>query len=145
VRRDGGGIGVSFWELGYQRGAVAMSVLHDTHNISVVGATDSDMAAAMNRVAEMGGGITVIRDGVIKAEVPLPIAGLMTDRPLPEVVAGLDEVNEEAAKLSPGRLLGSNPVDTQTFIFLTCFPWGIVLTDRGLVNVRNGEPVPAVW
>ena len=93
----------------------------------------------------MGGGITVIRDGVIKAEVPLPIAGLMTDRPLPEVVAGLDKVNEEAAKLSPGRLLGSNPVDTQTFIFLTCFPWGIVLTDRGLVNVRNGEPVPAVW
>lgn len=145
VRRGGGGVGVSFWELGYQRGAVAMSVLHDTHNISVVGATDADMAAAVNRVAEIGGGIVVVRDGAVKAEVPLPIAGLMTDRPLPEVVASLEKVNEEAAKLSPGRLLGSNPVDTQTFIFLTCYPWGIVLTDRGLVNVRSGEAVPAVW
>ncbi|HIH88380.1 TPA: adenine deaminase [Candidatus Bathyarchaeota archaeon] len=145
VRRDGGGMGISFWELGYTRGAVAMSVLHDTHNISVVGATDSDMAAAVNRVAEMGGGIVVVRDGAVKAEVPLPIAGLMTDRPLPEVVAGLDKVNAEAAKLSPGKLLGPSPVDTQTFIFLTCFPWGIVLTDRGLVNVRTGQPVPSVW
>ena len=145
VRRDGGGIGISFWELGYQHGAVAMSVLHDTHNISVVGATDFDMAKAVNRVAEMGGGITVIRDGAIKAEVPLPIAGLMTDRPLPEVVADLDRVNEEAAKLSPGKLLGPNPVDTQTFIFLTCFPWGIVLTDKGLINVRTGQPVKTIW
>jgi adenine deaminase len=145
VRRDGGGIGISFWELGYQHGAVAMSVLHDTHNISVVGATDFDMAKAVNRVAEMGGGITVIRDGAIKAEVPLPIAGLMTDRPLPEVVADLDRVNEEAAKLSPGKLLGPNPVDTQTFIFLTCFPWGIVLTDKGLINVRTGQPVQTIW
>jgi adenine deaminase len=145
IRRDGGGMGVSFWELGYKHGAVAMSVLHDTHNISVVGATDSDMARAVNRVAEMGGGITIVRDGIVKAEVPLPIAGLMTDRPIPEVVAGLDKLNEEAAKLDPGKLLGPNPVDTQTFIFLTCFPWGIVLTDRGLVNVRTGQPVPAVW
>jgi adenine deaminase len=145
VRRDGGGIGTSFWELGYQHGAVAMSVLHDTHNISVVGATDSDMAAAVNRVAEIRGGIVVVRDSKVKAEVLLPIAGLMSDRPLPEVVSGLDKVNEEAAKLKPGKLLGPHPVDNQSFIFLTCFPWGIVLTDRGLVNVRTGEPVPAVW
>jgi adenine deaminase len=145
VRRDGGGLGVSFWEIGYQHGAVAMSVLHDSHNISVVGATDSDMARAVNRVAEMGGGIAIVRDGDVKAEVPLPIAGLMTDRPLPEVVAGLDRVNEEATKLSPGKLLGPNPVDTQTFIFLTCYPWGIVLTDRGFINVRTGQPVSPVW
>ena len=102
------------------------------------------MALAVNRVAEMGGGIVVMRDGVVKADVPLPIAGLMTDRPLTEVITGLDRVNEEAAKLDPGKLLGPNPVDTQTFIFLTCFPWGIVLTDRGLVNVRTGQPVPGV-
>ena len=145
IRRDGGGIGISFWELGYQHGAVAMSVLHDTHNISVVGANDPDMARAVNRVAEMGGGIAVVRDGAVKAGVPLPIAGLMTDRPLPEVVAGLDRVNEEATKLSPGKLLGPNPVDTQTFIFLTCFPWGIVLTDMGLINVRTGQPILPVW
>jgi adenine deaminase len=103
------------------------------------------MAFAVNRVAEIGGGIVVVRDSAVKAEIPLPIAGLMTDRPLPEVVAGLDKINEEAAKLGPGKLLGSHPVDTQSFIFLTCFPWGIVLTDRGLVNVRSGEAVPAIW
>ncbi len=145
VRRDGGGIGTSFWELGYQRGAIAMSVLHDTHNISVVGATDADMAVAVNRVAEIRGGIVVVNDGEVKAEIPLPIAGLMTDKPLLEVVARLNRINEEAAKLGPGKLLGPHPVDTQTFIFLTCFPWGIVLTDRGLVNVRTGEALPAIW
>jgi adenine deaminase len=145
IRRDGGGIGVSFWELGYQNGAVAMSILHDTHNISVVGATDSDMAKAVNHVAEMGGGIAVVSGGDLKADISLPIAGLMTDRPLPEVVEKLDKINEEAAKLSPGRLLGTNPVDTQSFIFLTCFPWGIVLTDKGLVNVKTGRPVSPIW
>ncbi len=145
IRRDGGGLGISFWELGYTAGAVAMSVLHDSHNISVVGATDVDMATAVNRVAEIGGGIVVVRDGAIKAEVALPIAGLMTDRPLEEVVSSLDRVNEEAAELHPSRLLGPNPVDTQTFIFLTCYPWGIVLTDRGLINVRNGETLSAIW
>lgn len=145
IRRDGGGLGISFWELGYQYGAIAMSVLHDSHNISVIGANDADMARAVNRVAEMGGGIVVVKSGIIKADVPLPIAGLMTDKPLSEVVAGLDKVNEEAAKLVPGKLLGPNPVDTQTFIFLTCFPWSIVLTDKGLVNVRTGQWLPPVW
>ena len=103
------------------------------------------MARAVNRVAEMGGGIAVVRDGAVKAEIPLPIAGLMTDKPLPEVITRLDKVNEEAVKLVPGKLLGSNPVDTQTFIFLTCYPWGIVLTDKGLINVRNGQSVPVAW
>ncbi|MCX6642016.1 MAG: hypothetical protein NTV15_01330, partial [Candidatus Bathyarchaeota archaeon] len=145
VSRDGKSIGISFWELGYQHGAVAMSILHDSHNISVVGATDADIAKAVNRVAEMGGGIAVVRDGVIKAEIVLSIAGLMTDRPLSEVVSGLVKVNEEAAKLSPGKLLGLDPVDTHTFIFLTCFPWNIVLTDQGLVNVRIGEKLSSVW
>jgi len=145
VRRGGGGIGVGFWEIGYEAGAVAMSVLHDSHNVSVIGATDAEMARAVNRVAEMGGGIAVVRGNEVVAEVPLPIAGLMTDRPPEEVVSGLERVNKEAAKLRPGKLLGANPVDTQTFIFLTCFPWGIVLTDRDLFNVRTGRPVTAVW
>ncbi len=145
IRRDGRGMGISFWELGYQRGAVAMSILHDSHNISVVGATDVEMADASNRVAELGGGIVVVEGGEVRAEIALPVAGLMTDRPLNEVVSALERVNEEAARLKPGKLLGNNPVDTQTFIFLTCYPWGTVLTDRGLFNVRSGEKVSTVW
>ena len=137
-------MGVSFWKVGYQRGAVATSVLHDSHNISVIGANDADMAVAVNRVAEIEGGIVVVNDGKVMAEISLPIGGIMTDRPLDEVVVALDKINEEADKLEPGEL-GPHPVDSQTFIFLTCFPWGIVLTDLGLFNARTGDKIPAVW
>jgi len=144
VNRHGKGLGVSFWKVGYQRGAVASSVLHDSHNISVIGANDSDMATAVNRVAEIEGGIVVVNNGKILAEISLPIGGIMTDRPLDEVVAALDKINMEVDKLEPSEL-GEHPVDSQTFIFLTCFPWGIVLTDLGLFNTRTGEKIPAVW
>jgi adenine deaminase len=144
VNRHGKGLGVSFWKVGYQRGAVASSVLHDSHNISVIGANDADMATAVNRVAENEGGIVVVDNGVIKAEISLSIGGIMTDRPLDEVVSALDRINEEADKLEPGEL-GAHSVDSQTFIFLTCFPWGIVLTDLGLFNARTGEKIPSVW
>jgi len=144
VNRHGKGLGVSFWKVGYQRGAVATSVLHDSHNISVIGANDADMATAVNRIAEIEGGIVVVDGGEIKAEISLPIGGIMTDRPLDEVVAALDKINAEADKLEPGEL-GAHPVDSQTFIFLTCFPWAIVLTDLGLFNARTGEKIPAVW
>lgn len=144
VNRHGKGLGASFWKVGYQRGSVASSVLHDSHNISVIGACDADMATAVNRVAEIEGGIVVVDGGEVKAEISLPIGGIMTDSPLDEVVAALDKINIEADKLEPGEL-GDHPVDSQTFIFLTCFPWGIVLTDLGLYNVRTGEKIPAVW
>ena len=135
VNRHGKGLGVSFWKVGYQRGAVASSVLHDS---------DADMAAAVNRVAEIEGGIVVVDGSEVKAEISLPIGGIMTDSPLDEVVAALDKINMDADKLEPGEL-GDHPVDSQTFIFLTCFPWGIVLTDLGLYNARTGEKIPAVW
>lgn len=144
VNRHGKGLGVSFWKVGYQRGAVATSVLHDSHNISVIGANDHDMATAVNRVAEIEGGIVVVDSGEVKAEISLPIGGIMTDRPLDEVVTALDKINMEAEQLEPNEL-GDHPVDSQTFIFLTCFPWGIVLTDKGLYNARSGEKIPSVW
>jgi adenine deaminase len=102
------------------------------------------MATAVNRVAEIEGGIVVVNDGKVMAEISLPIGGIMTDRPLDEVVAALDKINMEVDKLEPSEL-GEHPVDSQTFIFLTCFPWGIVLTDLGLFNTRTGEKIPAVW
>lgn len=144
VNRSGGGVGVSFWKVGYREGAVATSILHDSHNISVIGATDEDMAFAVNRVAALEGGIAVVKDGQVLAEVSLPIGGLMTDSPPDEVIDALERVNEEARGLHPGSLLGDDPVDAQTFIFLTCHPWGIVLTDKGLINVQTGESLPAV-
>lgn len=90
-----GNIGIGFWRWGFRRGAVAMSVLHDSHNISVVGANDQDMAVAINRVAEIQGGIVVVENGRILAELPLPIFGLMSDAP-PEEVAELSRAVEQA-------------------------------------------------
>ena len=144
VDRHGRSIGVSFWKVGYKEGAIAMSILHDSHDISVIGATDGEMAFAVNRVIEIGGGIAVVRDDKALAEISLPIGGLMSDRPHDEVIEDLRRIDEEAATLCPGSLLGEDPVNTQTFMFLTCYPRRIVLTDQGLMDVETGEKIPAV-
>jgi len=88
---------------GIQRGAIASTVAHDAHNIMVVGARDAsgpgDMSVAIARVAEMGGGQVVVVDGKVVAEVALPIAGLMSPKPLLEVAAEIDRVVEAARDL----------------------------------------------
>jgi adenine deaminase len=145
VNRFGRGIGVSFWEVGYREGAVAMSVLHDSHHISVIGATDGEMAVAVNRVMEMGGGIVVVRGERAQAELPLPIAGLMSDAHPKKVVEGLRRVREAAEALEPSPQLGEDPIDAQSFLFLTCYPRKIALTDKGLINLKTGERIPPIW
>ena len=122
VNRFNGRIGISFWRVGYREGAVAMSILHDSHHISVIGATDEEMALAVNRVAEMGGGIVVVHNGRVEAELPLPIAGLMSDEHPERVIEGLRRVKEAAEALGPSPLLGEDPIDAQSFIFLILPP-----------------------
>lgn len=145
VNRFGRGLGVSFWEVGYREGAVAMSILHDSHHISVIGATDGEMALAVNRVVKMGGGIVVVNDCEIQAELSLPIGGLMSDDSPKRVIEGLRRVREAAEALEPSPLLGEDPIDTQSFLFLTCHPRKIALTDRGLIDLERGERIPPVW
>jgi len=145
VNRFDGGVGVSFWEVGYGEGAVAMSILHDSHHISVIGATDGEMALAVNRVAEMGGGIAVVHGGRVEAELPLPIAGLMSDDHPERVMEGLRRVKEAARALRPSPPLGEDPIDAQSFLFLTCHPRRIALTDKGLIDLKTGERIPPVW
>jgi len=145
VDRFGRGMGISFWRVGYRKGAVAMSILHDSHDISVIGATDEEMAFAVNRVVELGGGIVVVEGRKVLAEISFPIAGLMTDEAPEKVARALREVNEEAKKLEPDPSLGDHPVDAQTFMFLTCYPRKIMLTANGLINLQTGEKIPPVW
>ncbi len=145
VDRYGRSIGISFWKVGYEKGAVAMSVLHDSHNISVIGATDEEMAFAVNRVVELGGGIVVVKGKNVLAEVSLPIGGLMTDRSPDKVIRELEIINERAKMLKPDPSLEPNPIDTQTFLFLTCYPRKIMLTAKGLINLQTGEKIPPVW
>ncbi len=116
---------------GLTGGALASSVGHDSHNICVVGASDADMAIAVNRLIDLGGGFAAIRDGQVLAELPLPIAGLMSDRPFEEVEAGLRRLRE--AVRSMGCAL-SEPFLQLAFLPLPVIPH-LKITDMGLFDV----------
>jgi adenine deaminase len=135
----GGGVGLGLARgLGLKRGAIASSVAHDSHNIVVVGATDAEMRAAVAAVAEMDGGQVVVADGEVLAACPLPIAGLMSDRPLEEVrdqVAALTAAAHELGCSLP------DPLMTLSFLALPVIP-ALKLTDKGLVDVNRFDFVP---
>jgi adenine deaminase len=123
---------------GLQRGALASTVAHDSHNLVVVGASDSAMIAAARAVAESRGGLAVAVDQRVLAFLPLPIAGLMSPRPLEEVCRALDALNEAA------RSLGSplpHPFMALSFVALPVIP-RLKITDRGLVDVETFQLVP---
>ena len=127
---------------GIQRGAIASTVAHDAHNIMVVGARDAsgpaDMSVAIARVAEMGGGQVVVVDGKVVAEVALPIAGLMSPKPLLEVAAEIDRVVEAAREL--GITLDA-PFMALSFLGLSVIP-DLRITDLGLIDVNEFAIVP---
>src|SRR4029453_12951578 len=92
-----GRIGLGFVRgFGLQKGAMASTIAHDAHNIVVVGADDGDMARAVQRISELGGGIVVIESRGVQAELPLPVAGLLSDAPLAEVVEASEACVEAA-------------------------------------------------
>ena len=123
---------------GLQRGALASSVAHDAHNIVVVGMSDSDMAFAVQRLAEIGGGIVAVEDAKVLAECPLPIAGLLSDAPLADVIAQSRACNDAAHALG---WTGATPFLTLSFLGLSVIP-SLKITDRGLVDVDRFELVP---
>ena len=81
---------------GLRAGAIASSVAHDAHNCVVVGADPGDMAAALARIAQLGGGQVAVLDGRVLAEVALPLAGLMSDRPAAQVAEQIRELSAVA-------------------------------------------------
>ena len=117
---------------GLKSGAVATSISHDSHNIIVVGANEEDMAAAVNRVVELGGGIVVMDGGKMLGELQLQIAGIMSEAPLVEVNAALENAKEQAFKLGVSR--GVDPFMTLSFMALTVIPT-LRLTTRGVFDV----------
>ena len=123
---------------GLQRGALASTVAHDAHNIVVVGMTDRDMAFAVERLVEIGGGIVAVDGLHVLAECPLPIAGLLADASLAEVVAWSRACNEAAHGLG---WTGATPFLTLSFLGLSVIPH-LKITDRGLVDVDRFEIVP---
>jgi adenine deaminase len=134
-----GRIGLGFVSgSGLQRGALASTVAHDAHNIVVVGMSDEDMAAAVTRLAEIGGGIVAVEGGAVLAECPLPVAGLLSDAPLHVVIEQSRACNEAAASLG---WRGATPFLTLAFMALSVIP-SLKITDRGLVDVDRFELVP---
>lgn len=134
VERHGrnGNVGHGFVTgFGLKRGAIASSVGHDSHNITVVGASDADMAAAVNRLIEMGGGFAVADNGAITAELALPIAGLMSREPFETVARDLHGLRDAAKAL--GCVL-PEPFLQVAFLALPVIPH-LKMTDRGLFDV----------
>ena len=113
---------------GMRRGAIASSVGHDSHNICVVGASDADMAVAVNHLRAMGGGFVVVRDGSVLAE---PIAGLMSEGSFEAVQDAL--IPLRAAARSLGVTLGE-PFLQVAFLTLPVIPH-LKITDLGMVDV----------
>ncbi len=134
--RGTGNTGLGFVRgFGLKRGGIASSVAHDSHNIIVVGANDADMMAAAQGVAAMGGGLAAVENGAVRASLPLPIAGLMSDQPLEVVREEMDKL------LAVVQQMGSqlpDPFMTMSFLALPVIP-ALKLTDRGLVDVNQFE------
>ena len=123
---------------GLQRGALASTVAHDAHNVVAVGIDDADLIRAMGRLAELGGGIVVVEDGTVRAELPLPVAGLLSDAKFGDVV------DASRACVAAARELGctvESPFQSLSFLALSVIP-KLKLTDRGLVDVDRFELVP---
>lgn len=118
---------------GLQKGAVASTVAHDSHNLLIVGVNDLDMQLAGNYLAEHRGGMIAVSEGKVLAHLPLPIAGLITDRPV-------EEVWEQVKKLDDAwRALGCNmvsPFMTMALLSLAVLP-ELRITNRGLVDTLN--------
>ena len=124
---------------GLHRGAIASTVAHDAHNLVVVGASGEDMHTAVARLAEIGGGQVAVLDGSVLAEVALPLAGLMSDRPAAEVCAQIEALNRAAAERLGTTV--EEPFMQLSFIALSVIPH-LRLTDGGLVDVDRFAYVP---
>lgn len=135
-----GHIGLGFINgIGIKKGAIASSVSHDSHNLVIIGTNDEDMAAAANRVREMGGGCAAVDGGAVIAEVPLPVAGLMSE------LSAQEAAGKNALLRSAVYALGADkaiePFMIMSFMSLPVIP-KLKMTTKGLIDVQKQELVP---
>jgi adenine deaminase len=134
----GGSHAIGFIQgFGLKRGAIAGTVAHDHHNLVVIGADDLSMQSAARAAVAMGGGLAVAVGEKVVASLALPVAGLMSDRSLAEVVKGY------AGVLAAAKAIGAtlaDPFMAMSFMALEVIP-ALKLTDKGLVDVEKFEIV----
>lgn len=136
-----GNIGLAFLkDYGIRRGAVALSVAHDSHNLICVGVSNEEMYAAIQALIDQEGGFVLVEDGKVIASLPLPVAGLMSDLSGQEVASRL-KVLHDAAFDRLGVSQEIDPLMTLCFMSLIVIP-EIKVTDRGLFNVNQFRFVP---
>jgi len=119
--------------LNLKRGALASSVAHDSHNIVAAGTNDRDIFSAIKEIERLGGGLAVVAEGRVLASLALPVAGLLSDKPLVAVVSSLEALEQLAKEL--GTELPA-PFATLSFLALPVIP-EMRLTDLGLVDVNE--------
>ena len=123
--------------IGLQRGAIASSVSHDSHNIIVIGTNDADMATAANHIRSAGGSVVVV-DGEVIADMKLPVAGLMTDHSGEEIAKDSEQVREAVYGLGVPRAI--EPFMNMAFVSLSVIPSLKMLT-TGLIDVNRQEKI----
>ena len=135
--QNSGKIGVAVTKgYGIKGGAVASSVSHDSHNIIVIGDNDEDIALAVNEIARVQGGYTVVENGKVFDTLPLPIMGLMTDVSFAEVDKKLKKMKKKAYDMGVSK--DFDPFITLSFMALTVIP-ELRITPRGLYMAKVEE------
>ena len=138
--RGTGHRGIGFLSgLGLKNGAIASSVSHDSHNLIVAGASERDMVRAAERISALGGGCVVVRDGEVLAEMPLPVAGLMSDLSASEVARQNAQLRKQAHALGVPEEI--EPFMPLAFLSLPVIPH-LKMTTRGLTDVDGQRLVP---
>ncbi len=136
--RATGNLGLGFVHgLGLESGAIASSVAHDSHNIISAGTNDTDIYMAAKAVERMKGGLAAVREGKVIASLALPVAGLMSDKPLKKVAASWEKLRSVAKDLGS---LHREPFMELSFLALPVIP-ELKLTDKGLFDVSAFKPV----
>lgn len=132
-------MGVGFIKgIGMKKGAIASSVAHDSHNLIVIGTSEADMACAANRVAELGGGYVAVADGVVLAELPLPVAGLMSEESAEKITELNVTLNNVISSLGVAEDI--EPLMHMAFVSLSVIP-NLKLSTRGLIDVNSQKIV----
>ncbi|HUA67465.1 MAG TPA: adenine deaminase C-terminal domain-containing protein [Candidatus Saccharimonadales bacterium] len=132
--RATGNVGVGFVRgFNLKAGAIGSTVAHDAHNVIVAGTNDVDILLAIRELERLQGGQIVVANGIVKAELPLPIAGLVSDQPLQKVIRLISDLNAAA------HLLGCKlaaPFMALSFLSLSPIP-ALKLTDQGLIDATK--------
>ena len=125
---------------GVKKGAIGLSIAHDSHNLIVTGTNDEDMAAAVKTLKEQEGGVVLIESGKIIGNMALPVAGLMSDLTGEKVAQQEAKINRLAHEVL-GVSNNVDPIMTLGFMSLAVIP-NLKITDIGLVDVTKFEIVP---